>query len=39
MNFAIRLFKMVPSRPAFDRYLDACAARPAFQRAEKIAAG
>ncbi|MBN8978076.1 MAG: glutathione S-transferase family protein [Xanthobacteraceae bacterium] len=39
MNFAIRLFKMVPSRPAFDRYLDLCAARPAFQRAEKIAAG
>jgi len=39
MNFAIRLFKMVPTRPNFDRYLDACAARPAFQRAEKIAAG
>jgi glutathione S-transferase len=33
LNFAIRLFKMVPARPAFDRYLDACAARPAFQRA------
>lgn len=39
MNFAIRLFKMIPTRPNFDRYLDACAARPAFQRAEKIAAG
>ncbi|MCO5132589.1 MAG: glutathione S-transferase family protein [Xanthobacteraceae bacterium] len=39
MNFAIRLFKMVPSRPNFDRYLDRCAARPAFQRAETIAAG
>jgi glutathione S-transferase len=39
LNFAIRQFKMVPSRPAFDRYLDACAARPAFQRAEQIAAG
>ena len=39
MNFAIRLFKMVPTRPNFDRYLDACAARPAFQRAEKIAMG
>ncbi len=39
MNFAIRMFKMVPSRPAFDRYLDRCAARPAFQRAETIAAG
>lgn len=39
MNFAIRLFKMIPMRPNFERYLDACAARPAFQRAEKIAAG
>ena len=39
LNFAIRQFKMVPSRPAFDRYIDACVARPAFQRVEKIAAG
>lgn len=39
LNFAIRLFKMVPARPAFDRYLDACAARPAFQRATELAAG
>jgi glutathione S-transferase len=39
LNYAVRLFKMVPSRPAFGRYLDACAARPAFQRAEQIAAG
>jgi glutathione S-transferase len=39
LNFAVRLFKMVPSRASFDRYLDACAARPAFQRAQKIAAG
>ena len=39
LNFAIRQFKMVPSRPAFDRYIDACVARPVFQRAEKIAAG
>jgi glutathione S-transferase len=39
LNFAIRQFKMVPSRPAFDRYIDACVARPAVQRAEKIAAG
>jgi glutathione S-transferase len=39
LNFAVRLFKMVPSRPSFDRYLDRCVARPAFQRAEKIAAG
>lgn len=39
LNFAIRLFKMVPTRPSFDRYIDACSARPAFQRAEMIAAG
>jgi glutathione S-transferase len=39
LNFAVRLFKMVPSRPTFDRYLDHCAARPAFQRARAIAAG
>jgi len=39
LNFAVRLFKMVPARPAFDRYIDACAARPAFQRASVIAAG
>jgi glutathione S-transferase len=39
LNFAVRLFKMVPPRPAFDRYLDRCVARPAFQRAERIAAG
>ena len=39
LNFAIRLFKMVPTRPSFDRYIDACSARPAFQRAMVIAAG
>jgi glutathione S-transferase len=39
LNFAVRLFKMVPARPSFDRYIDRCAARPAFQRAEKLAAG
>ena len=39
LNFAVRMFKMVPPRPSFDAYLDRCAARPAFQRAEKIAAG
>jgi glutathione S-transferase len=39
LNFAIREFKMVPPRPAFDRYIDRCVARPAFQRAQKIAAG
>jgi glutathione S-transferase len=39
LQAVIRMFKMVPTRPAFDRYLDACAARPAFQRAGVIAAG
>ena len=39
LNFAVRLFKMVPPRPSFDRYIDRCAARPAFQRATVIAAG
>src|ERR1700761_5636508 len=39
LNFSVRLFKMIPTRPAFDRYLDACAARPAFQRASALAAG
>jgi glutathione S-transferase len=39
LNFAVKLFKMVPTRPSFDRYIDACSARPAFQRATVIAAG
>jgi len=39
LNFCVRLFKMVPSRPSFEAYLARCVARPAFQRAEKIAAG
>ena len=39
MNFAVRLFKMIPARPSFDAYIDRCMARPAFQRAQKIAAG
>jgi len=39
LNFAVRVFKMIPSRASFDAYIDRCAARPAFQRAEKIAAG
>jgi glutathione S-transferase len=39
LNYVVRLFKMVPSRPSFDAYLARCMARPAFQRAEKIAAG
>jgi glutathione S-transferase len=29
----------VPSRPSFEAYISRCIARPAFQRAEKIAAG
>ncbi len=39
LNFAVRIFKMLPSRPSFDAYIERCVARPAFQRAEKIAAG
>jgi glutathione S-transferase len=39
LNFAVRLFKMVPARASFDRYIDACATRPAFQRASALAAG
>src|SRR5262249_33211277 len=39
LNFAVRLFKLVPSRPSFDAYLARCMARPAFLRAEQIAAG
>jgi glutathione S-transferase len=35
----VRLFKMVPPRPSFEAYLARCVARPAFQRAETIAAG
>jgi glutathione S-transferase len=37
--FAVRLFKVIPSRPSFEAYVARCMARPAFQRAEKIAAG
>ena len=39
LNFSVRLFKMVPSRPSFEAYVARCMARPAFQRAEQIAAG
>lgn len=39
LNYAVRQFKMVPARPSFDRYIDRCAARPAFQRATAIANG
>jgi glutathione S-transferase len=36
---AINPMGKVPARPSFDRYIDACAARPAFLRASTIAAG
>jgi glutathione S-transferase len=39
LHAAVRMFKMVPSRPSFDRYIDACEHRPAFQRALKLANG
>jgi glutathione S-transferase len=39
LNFAVRMFKMVPPRPSFEAYVDRCVARPAFQRAQQIAAG
>jgi glutathione S-transferase len=39
LNFGVRLFKMIPSRPSVRRLYARCMARPAFQRAEKIAAG
>ena len=39
LNFAVRLFKMVPSRPSFDAYIARCMARPAFQFAEKLTSG
>jgi glutathione S-transferase len=39
LNFSVRLFKMVPSRPSFDAYIARCVERPAFQRAEKMAQG
>jgi len=39
LNFAIKIFNMVPTRPSFDRYIERCAARPAFQRAMAIQAG
>jgi glutathione S-transferase len=39
LNFAVRLFKMVPSRPSFESYIDRCEERPAYQRASAIAAG
>jgi glutathione S-transferase len=39
LNFAVRVFQMVPSRPSFDAYIGRCVARRAFRRAETIAAG
>ena len=36
LYYAVRLFKMVPTRPSFDRYLDRNAARPAFQKAGQL---
>ena len=39
LNFAVRLFRIIPSRTSFDAYVERCMARPAFQRAETIAAG
>jgi glutathione S-transferase len=39
LNFAVRQFKMVPARPSFDRYIDRCEKRPAFQRALEYASG
>lgn len=38
VHFAVRAFKMVPTRPSFDRYLDLCEARPAYQKADKLMA-
>jgi glutathione S-transferase len=39
LHYGVRLFKMAPTRPSFDRYLDRIAARPAFQRAGQLNAG
>src|ERR1700753_3490205 len=39
LNFAVKLFKMIPSRPPSARSIGACWARPASQRASVIAAG
>ena len=39
LNFSVRLFKMIASRPSFEAYIERCLARPAFQLAEKLAAG
>jgi glutathione S-transferase len=36
LNFAIRLFKILPMRPAFEAYLERCTSRPAFLRAMAI---
>src|SRR5450759_4425406 len=36
LNFAVRLVKMVPARPSFDRYIARCMDRPALRRAGAI---
>ena len=36
LHYATQLFKIVPQRPSFDRYIARCTARPAFQRAAAI---
>ncbi|SON57154.1 Glutathione S-transferase GST-6.0 [Hartmannibacter diazotrophicus] len=38
LHFAVKAFKMVPSRPSFDAYIARCEARPAWQRARAIEA-
>lgn len=36
LNFGVKMFGMVPMRPNFERYIDRCTARPAFQRATAL---
>lgn len=36
LYFGVRLFKFVEARPAFEAYIDRCAARPAFMRATEL---
>jgi glutathione S-transferase len=38
LHFGLTLLKIVPPRPAFAAYVERCAARPAFQRAQAIEA-
>jgi len=39
LNFAVRMFKLIPARPSFDAYIARCMARPAFQRARRSQRG